>query len=140
MTGGYSRHFLSGMTSHDQSCRAMTCPEPITQQSTPHCVLLSSSDVHTLGCLRVTCCVGRFFIRQLSPCRGSARMDIKPSSPSSWPDMPTYTSKDDWNPTALTVSVQVQEERYIWCELLGLTPSVPPVSYLPQRSSRSRPP
>lgn len=46
----------------------------------------------------------------MAPCNGSASIDIKSGSPSSWQNLPSFNSSDDYNPTSVTIPAKFTEQ------------------------------
>lgn len=46
----------------------------------------------------------------MTPCNGSASIDIKSGSPSSWQNLPYFNSSDDYNPAIVTIPAKFTEQ------------------------------
>ncbi|CAM9547065.1 unnamed protein product [Ectocarpus sp. 13 AM-2016] len=47
---------------------------------------------------------------EMTPCNGSASIDIKSGSPSSWQNLPHFNSSDDYNPAIVTIPAKFTEQ------------------------------
>lgn len=48
--------------------------------------------------------------QQVAPCNGSASIDIKSGSPSSWPNLPSFNSSEDHNLASVTIPAKFTEQ------------------------------
>lgn len=46
----------------------------------------------------------------MAPCNGSASIDIKSGSPSSWQHLPSFNSSDDYNLASVTIPAKFTEQ------------------------------